>query len=67
MIKRKKKKKLLHGARRLMEKEHNTYVNEDDNREDGVSQIYASILFGFLGELIWISHYLTHHCVGHTA
>ena len=46
--KKKKEKKLLHGARRLMEKEHNTYVNEDDNREDGVSQIYASILFGFL-------------------
>ena len=61
------KKKLLHCARRLIEKEHNTYVNEDDNREDSVSQIYALILFGFLVELIWISHYLTHRCVGHTA
>ena len=39
------KKKLLHCARRLIEKEHNTYVNEDDNREDSVSQIYALILF----------------------
>ena len=61
------KKKLLHCARRLIEKEYNTYVNEDDNREDGVSQIYALILFGSLGELIWISHYLTHRYVGHTA
>ena len=52
MIKRKMKKKLLHCARRLIEKEHNTYVIEDDNRGDGVSQIYALILFGFLGELI---------------
>ena len=65
--KKKMKKKLLHCARRLIEKEHNTYVNEDANREDGVSQIYALILFGFLVELIWISHYLTHRCVGHTA
>ena len=36
----------------LCKKEHNTYVIEDDNRGDGVSQIYALILFGFLGELI---------------
>ena len=50
--KKNEKKKLLHCARRLIEKEHNTYVIEDDNRGDGVSQIYALILFGFLGELI---------------
>ena len=50
--KKNEEKKLLHCARRVIEKEHNTYMNEDDNRGDGVSQIYALILFGFLGELI---------------
>ena len=37
--KKNEEKKLLHCARRLIEKEHNTYVIEDDNRGDGVSQI----------------------------
>ena len=45
------KKKLLHCARRLIEKEHNTYVNEDDNRGDGVIHCITDICIDF----IWIS------------
>ena len=36
-------KKLLHDGSRFIEKEHNMNVHEDDNHEDGVSEIWRIV------------------------